>query len=130
MVVPVMSSARRCLRLNVDQSHDMCETRSVASLVDLLTPESVDDLATPANARLGSELAEAGEVELLDAGSQRVKARIGGAGSGSQRRNVELSLSKGQLDWACTCTSDRRLFCKHLVAAALALPENMPARSS
>lgn len=38
----------------------------MASLVDLLAAQTVHDLATPANARLGHELADADEVQILD----------------------------------------------------------------
>lgn len=90
------------------------------SLVDALALEALDDLARPANARLGRELADNGEVELLDVGARQVEARVGGGRSGSQRRRAALHLSEKQLKWTCTCTSDPQLFCKHLMATALA----------
>ncbi len=38
---------------------------------------------------------------------------------GIQTRKTRFMLKDGTLSWRCTCTSNPKLFCKHLVAAAL-----------
>ena len=95
----------------------------MVSLLELLS-QTVDDLATPANARLGRELARGDEVQIVDLDTRRVRARVGG--SQSQRRRIELRAADDQLKWSCTCTTDPELFCKHLVAAVLAADKGYP----
>ena len=91
----------------------------VTSILELLASKTVQELATPANARLGRELADGDEVQILEVDSHRVEARVGG--SQTQRRRIELRAATDRLEWSCTCTTDPKLFCKHLAAAALAV---------
>ncbi len=98
----------------------------MASLVDLLAAQTAHALATPANARLGRELADAGEVQIVDVDASRVEARVGGGPSRSQRRRIELRAAGDRLEWSCTCTTDPQLFCKHLAAAALEADKSHP----
>lgn len=86
---------------------------------ELIGPEAIQSVATPANARLGRELAAADGVEVTATSPGRVEARVGGGRSGSQRRRVALWSDEDGLSWSCTCTNDPHLFCKHLVAAAV-----------
>jgi uncharacterized Zn finger protein len=76
-------------------------------------------LARPANLRLGREIVAAGGVEFQEFGPSRVSAKV----TGVQRRNVELISDQGELRWRCSCTKTPGLFCKHCVAAALAIGE-------
>ena len=78
---------------------------------------SLEDLATPANVRLGRELAAGDEVELTTFSSGRLEAQVGG--NATERRRVELWLDADRPIWSCTCTNDADLFCKHLVAAVV-----------
>jgi uncharacterized Zn finger protein len=91
-------------------------------IADLVTDDHITRLATPANLRLGRKVVEEGGVELVDVGPARITARVGGTATAPQRRTVGLAAEAGTLDWSCSCTRNRALFCKHCVAAALALP--------
>ena len=86
---------------------------------ELIDPDSIADVATPANVRLGRELAADGEVVVTTSSPGRIEAQVGGGRSGTQRRRVVLWSSDDGLSWSCTCTNDAHLFCKHLVAAAV-----------
>jgi uncharacterized Zn finger protein len=96
----------------------------MSSVADLVEPGHLDHLATPANLRLGRELADQSAVELLEFGPLKVAAKVGGG----QRRSVELASTPQGLAWKCTCTSDPALFCKHCVAVALVTWEEAPPR--
>ncbi len=89
----------------------------MASIHELLASKAVLELATLANARIGRELADRDEVQIVELDPRRVEARVGGGQT--QRRRVELRAAADGLEWSCTCTTDPKLFCKHLVAAAL-----------
>ncbi|SED90943.1 hypothetical protein SAMN05519104_4719 [Rhizobiales bacterium GAS188] len=101
--------------------------RSVADLIaeNVLSEESSASLATPANLRLGREIAASGGVELIESGPLRVVAKV----TGGQRRTVALDAVEKRLRFTCTCTSRADLFCKHLVAAAIVTVARAPARS-
>lgn len=86
---------------------------------DLVSPDIVDELATPSNVRLGQEILEGDEVEVTSSDPGRIMFRVGGILTGHRR--AELWSSADGLHWECTCTSNPDLFCKHLVAAALSL---------
>lgn len=85
----------------------------------LIDPDSIEDIATPANVRLGRELAASGAVVMTASSPGRVEAQVGGGRSDTQRRSVVLWSGEHGLSWSCTCTNDAQLFCKHLVAAAV-----------
>ncbi len=85
-------------------------------LVDYLSPEVIVFLATPANFRLGQEIAQVNGVEIIESSPLLVTARV--QPKGGQRRSVELSSTEIGLKWKCTCTGTG-LFCKHCVEAAL-----------
>ena len=94
----------------------------MSSVVDLVEPDHLEHIATPANLRLGREIAARGGVEILDFGTCRVAARV----SNGQRRTVELSSTAQGLEWRCSCTKRPELFCKHCVAVAVATWEEAP----
>ena len=97
------------------------------SVADLVDPDRLTDLATPATLRLGRELAAADAVEFLDFGPLLVRAKVGGSRTASQRRTTELRLDDGVLAWSCSC-SRKAMFCKHCVAVAFATWEQAPKR--
>jgi 8-oxo-dGTP diphosphatase len=53
--------------------------------------------------------------DLVDA--DRVEAKV--AAPNTATRSTLLALEDGKLRWGCTCTSDPKAYCKHLVATAL-----------
>ncbi len=88
------------------------------ALAGLLGREAIRSQATPSNMRLGEQIFEEGGVELVETDSTRVVARV--RPKGGVRRTVELRSTGDGLTCRCTCTRNA-LFCKHCVAAALAV---------
>ena len=82
----------------------------------LLGVKAVTALATPANLRLGREIAAAG-VELVELSPSRAVAKV----TGGQRRTVTLEAADAGLRFACSCSKRPDLFCKHCVAAAIVI---------
>jgi uncharacterized Zn finger protein len=91
------------------------------SVADLVPQAAIEVLATPSNLRLGREIAAGGGVEFEELGPLRMRAKV----TGGQRRRVELVSDHGKLGWSCSCTKRGDLFCKHCVAAAVAIRENV-----
>lgn len=91
----------------------------MTSLVDLVSKEELEQLATPAKFRLGEELAKEGAVELLEFGPRAAKAFVKGRQRGG--RSVELYSRGGVLSWDCTCNKNREQPCQHVVATGLAI---------
>lgn len=60
------------------QSPVRARLAGMTSLIEFLASQTVQDLATPANARLGRELVDGGEVEIFEVNGQRLGARVGG----------------------------------------------------
>ncbi|HEV7719366.1 MAG TPA: hypothetical protein VGO70_10375 [Arsenicitalea sp.] len=102
----------------------------MASVTDLVAPERMAAMATPANLRLGRSIAADNGVEFLEFGPLLVRARVGGTPDAGQRRTVVLQSNSAGLEWSCTCTSAKTLFCKHCVAMALVTWEKAPTRHS
>ena len=100
------------------------------SVADFVEPDRLPDLATPANLRLGREIAAAGAVEFLDFGPLLVRGKVGGPATNSQTPTTELRSVGAQLEWVCTCSSDTALFCKHCVALAMATWNNPKRRAT
>jgi uncharacterized Zn finger protein len=98
------------------------------SVADLVEPEALAHLATPANLRLGRNILDQGGVEPTRSESFRVHAKVGGVAAADQRRTVELISGPAGLQWSCTCTKRADLFCKHCVAAALIAKREAPPR--
>jgi uncharacterized Zn finger protein len=102
----------------------MPAAREKESVADLVSPEALEKLATPANRRLGREIAAGGGVEFVEHGPLRVKAKV----TGGQRRTVELEARPDGLSFRCSCTTKPDLFCKHCAAAAIAIRDMAPRR--
>jgi uncharacterized Zn finger protein len=94
----------------------------MSSVADLVEPDHLRRLATPANLRLGEEIARGGGVELIEYGPCEVAARV----ADGQRRRVTLSSTPQGLAWRCSCTKRPELFCKHCVAAAIVVWDEAP----
>jgi uncharacterized Zn finger protein len=95
------------------------------SVADLVHHGVLVRLATPANLRLGRKIVDQGGVELAPSAPLRASARVGGVAAADRRRIVELTSSASGLTWSCTCTTSKELFCKHCVATALVLREQV-----
>ena len=81
--------------------------------------EQMSREATPSNQRLGRELFDGGTVRILESSAEKTVVEV----SGGQTRKVEFLFSLGDVSWRCTCRREQDRFCKHAVAAALALSE-------
>jgi 8-oxo-dGTP diphosphatase len=89
------------------------------SIIDLTKDDDIRKVAKPAAIRSGHEIFAKGEVafgafrpgELLEA---TIKM------PGMATRKTRFRIESSKLAWKCTCTSDPKNFCKHLVATALA----------
>ena len=86
----------------------------MASITDYLEPSALEKIATPANLKHGRELAQNDAVEIIELGPLKVIAKV----NSGQRRTIEFQTTSEGFVWKCSCTSDRKLFCKHCVAAA------------
>ena len=75
----------------------------------------LEDLATPAMLRLGRELAESGDVEILEREKGSVLAKV----RGGVTRTVKLTKTATGFRTSCTCSKMAK-FCKHCVAVAVA----------
>lgn len=87
-------------------------------ILNLLDDDAVRERASRSNIRLGHELWQATEVMLGAFRPERIDAKVE-ASSAGEARSMSFELVDGELRWKCTCTADPKLFCKHLVAAAL-----------
>ena len=88
---------------------------SVNSVADLVEPVRLQQLATPANYRMGQRIAASGAVELDEFGPLKVTARTT---SGTPRR-IELTSTPEGLEFRCTCSAHIARPCKHVVAVGL-----------
>lgn len=85
----------------------------------MLTDNAVRQLARPADIRLGHEIVKNGLVAFtVFQPGKALEATV--TQPGHITRRTKFALQNGQLAWRCTCTSDTKHFCKHLVATALA----------
>jgi uncharacterized Zn finger protein len=98
------------------------------SVADLVDPQALEALATPATLRLGREIAAQGGVEMLEFGPLKARAHVGKVRSSETRRTTELRVEGKALDWSCTCTSKPDNFCKHCAALAVVIWEKAPKR--
>ncbi len=93
----------------------------MVDISELVAPDRLPGLATPANLRLGRAILVEGGVTMIEREPTRILAKVGGTPSANARRTVALTINAGGLAWSCTCTRRAELFCKHCVAAAEAV---------
>ncbi len=83
-----------------------------------ISENTIKSITTPSNYRLGQELYDNGEVEIIETTASHILAQVGG--KDTQHRKVELVDTPDGLSWKCTCrAAEKRVFCKHCVAAGL-----------
>ncbi|HSX36124.1 MAG TPA: NUDIX domain-containing protein [Patescibacteria group bacterium] len=87
------------------------------TVVDLTRDDDVRQLATPANILAGHEIFQKGEVAFAEFKPELINATVSMPGMNTRR--TSFSVKDDMLRWKCTCTSNPKLFCKHLVVAAL-----------
>lgn len=96
------------------------------TIMDFLQPKTLEQLATPANARLGLAIVADEGVTLTILDPEHVRATVGDVPASPQRRTLELTRSATGVTWSCTCTRHRDRFCKHCVATVVAAWQAMP----
>ncbi|CAJ3173471.1 Uncharacterised protein [Burkholderia pseudomallei] len=96
------------------------------TIMDFLQPKALEQLATPANARLGLAIVADEGVTLTILDPEHVRATVGGVPASPQRRTVELTRSATGVTWSCTCKLRRDRFCKHCVATVVGAWQAMP----
>jgi len=89
----------------------------MTAIVDVTKDSDVRRLARESDILAGREIYKSGEVMLGSIQPDRVEAKV--RAPGITIRTTLLEIQNGELRWKCTCTSDPKHFCKHLVAAAL-----------
>lgn len=90
---------------------------NMTAIVDLTKDSDVRRLARKSDILAGREICKSGEVMLGTIRPDRVEAKV--KAPGMNTRSTLIELRDGKLRWKCTCASDPKHFCKHLVAAAL-----------
>ena len=91
--------------------------------LDFLSQEEVKamiKLSTPSNFRLGKEIFDKGEVEIIEFTENKIVANIGDG----QTRKVEFLFSSNRLQWNCTCKRNQDKLCKHAVALGLEITKS------
>ena len=88
------------------------------NIIDMVKDDDVRQLAHKSDILAGHEIWKADQTGL---GAVRPDELIEAVvkAPNIQTRHTRFELTDGKLTWHCTCTSDPKLFCRHLVAAAL-----------
>ena len=90
-----------------------------AAIIDLVKDDDVRRLARKSDILAGHEIWKTGGVLFGAFRAERIEATVKSPRITTRRTLLEFR--DGRLSWRCTCTSDPKLFCKHLVATALAV---------
>lgn len=99
------------------------------TIMELLSLETVQKLAMPANFRYGQAIFTRRGVQFIKHEDKAVEGWVGGldggmAEGGGQRRRTALTASEKGLSWHCAGNpKNHQVFCKHCVALALAIME-------
>ncbi len=95
------------------------------SIADLSEPVKVQVRARPADYKAGKAIADADGVVMDEFTPIKVRATV--TEPGHQTRRTQLTAGPDGFDWACTCNG-QKLFCRHVVATALATWAKAPKR--
>ena len=87
------------------------------SVSDLVSEDTLKELATPSDFRHGQEIADNNGVEFTEFTPLKVSAFV--HDPSSQPRTVIFESTPAGLTWHCSCSSNKAHFCKHAVAVAL-----------
>ena len=99
------------------------------SVVALLSPRIIQELARPSDLRYGKAIYKRGGVSFIEYEATKVEGWVGGlegsvAEGGSQRRRTQFFATQKGLSWHCAGNpKNHQIFCKHCVALALAILE-------
>jgi uncharacterized Zn finger protein len=98
----------------------------MASVADLVEPETLRERAGEYLHRAGEVLRAAGRVNIVDFGPVRVTAQVD---DGGEQHHVELAAVDGDLTVDCDCpTGHEGTFCPHSTATAIETWHRAPKR--
>lgn len=86
-------------------------------IVDLVKDHNVRELAHRSDILAGHEIWAIGQVQFDLSDQGRVEAKV--IAPRTVTRSTLLALEDGVLSWDCTCNSNPKVYCKHLVATSL-----------
>jgi uncharacterized Zn finger protein len=87
------------------------------SVYDLVESSALRKLAVPANIKSGQLLVDTNALEVLTNEILVASARI----LGEENYIVTFNATPKGLNWHCSCETDDDIFCKHCVAAGVAI---------
>ncbi len=90
----------------------------MTAVIDLVKDDDVRRLAQPADILAGHEIWKAGQTGLGAIRPDELVEAIVQAPN-METRHTRFEVKNDKLSWHCTCPAGAKLFCKHLVAAAL-----------
>lgn len=86
-------------------------------IIDVVRDDDIRRLARQSAILAGHDIWKQGTVLFGAFRPEKIEAKVKAPGTGT--RSTRLEIKNGKLQYKCTCTSDPKLFCKHLVATAL-----------
>jgi uncharacterized Zn finger protein len=98
----------------------------MASVADLVEAPELEQLTGSDAHAAGTDLADAGDVRLVEFGPVRVVAKVADGGGAAR---VELGSADGQLAWSCDCAEGvAGRPCRHVAAAGIETWRRAPKR--
>jgi uncharacterized Zn finger protein len=96
------------------------------SVADLVEQPALENLTGPDAFAVGQDLADAGDVRLVELGPMRVVAEVADGGGSA---HVELASASAQLTWSCDCAEGiAGRACRHVAAASIETWRRSPRR--
>jgi uncharacterized Zn finger protein len=96
------------------------------SVADLVEQPALQTLTGPDDYAAGQDLADAGDVRLVEFGPLRVVAEVADGGGAAR---VELASVDGSLEWSCDCSEGAAgSACRHVAAAGIETWRRAPLR--
>lgn len=87
------------------------------AVIDAVKDDDVRQLARKADILAGHEIWKTGRVLFGTFRPEKIEATV--SAPNTTTRHTLLELKEEELSWRCTCTSNPKHFCKHVVATAL-----------
>ena len=86
-------------------------------ILELVTPEELEKLASRSHFRYGQQIAEDGKITFSKVNTFNRVAEV--EHGNSQKRTVQLMSTTKGFRWKCTCSARKDFFCQHCVAVGL-----------
>ena len=96
------------------------------SVADLVEQPALEQMTGADNFAAGQDLADAGDVRLVEFGPLRIVAEVADGGGAAR---VELAAIRDILEWSCDCAEGRAgVACRHVAAAGIETWRRAPVR--